>query len=491
MLASFRIGSAGMLADVDIMQRYNKAAQLVGDEFAGDLPDAMQYFRKISRATGQDLNYLMGSYVDGIGRLSPMVLDNLNIVVDMQAEYEAWAKANGRTVDSLSKQEKQMIINAAALKSLEKNTAHLPDVMGTAEMAQENFRVRMKNFKDTLGKGLLPLLGTFMGFMNRLAEAVLPRLTAVLDPLLKYITVFAQEGDWLNDWITHLPGWLQPIVWTIGAIVSDMIPLVLEQVNKVKAWVAENEPMIRTFIAQVIDAVQALWMRLKVVIPQIVDFLLNVTGFIMALVTGDTQKIKEFLVLALVNLGRSVISVLELIFDTVATLFGSSWDDLKEIIRNLLVMAGNIIMGKIKAIKFKILVQIHAFKIMGRNMIQGFIDGIREKAQSLIDAVVSPIQTAIGRAKSLLGIQSPSKVFEGIGENTMLGMGRGIENASSIPIGAVSGAVGRLAGASSGGIGGAGVQVTIQAPLVLSAGSRAETERMLEPIIYNIMRRLS
>lgn len=63
---------------------------------------------------------------------------------------------------------------------------------------------------------------------------------------------------------------------------------------------------------------------------------------------------------------------------------------------------------------------------MGKDLISGLIDGVKDKASSLINAVTGVIDGAIGAAKRLLGIESPSKVFEGIGMNTMLGFEKGI-----------------------------------------------------------------
>ena len=56
------------------------------------------------------------------------------------------------------------------------------------------------------------------------------------------------------------------------------------------------------------------------------------------------------------------------------------------------------------------------------------MDGVRGAAQGRIDAVGGAINDAIGWAKSLLGIASPSKVFAEIGDYAMLGLASGIED---------------------------------------------------------------
>jgi len=64
----------------------------------------------------------------------------------------------------------------------------------------------------------------------------------------------------------------------------------------------------------------------------------------------------------------------------------------------------------------------------GRDLINGFVDGVKRAASRLIDAVKGAIDDAIAAAKKLLGISSPSKVFEGFGLNVGAGFIEGIDS---------------------------------------------------------------
>ena len=65
---------------------------------------------------------------------------------------------------------------------------------------------------------------------------------------------------------------------------------------------------------------------------------------------------------------------------------------------------------------------------IGGQIIQGMVDGVVEAAGDLIDAVGGAVNDAIGWAKGLLGIASPSKVFREIGQFTMQGAALGVED---------------------------------------------------------------
>lgn len=68
---------------------------------------------------------------------------------------------------------------------------------------------------------------------------------------------------------------------------------------------------------------------------------------------------------------------------------------------------------------------------LGRDVMQGFINGVKALAGNLISAVTGPIGDAIGKAKSLLGINSPSKVFKSIGASIGEGFVKGLQGSTS------------------------------------------------------------
>ena len=73
----------------------------------------------------------------------------------------------------------------------------------------------------------------------------------------------------------------------------------------------------------------------------------------------------------------------------------------------------------------------------GENLVHGIVDGIGNAARSVIDAIGGVINDAIGWAKSLLGIASPSKVFRSIGGYVSEGFADGIAAKAGEAVGAM------------------------------------------------------
>lgn len=75
----------------------------------------------------------------------------------------------------------------------------------------------------------------------------------------------------------------------------------------------------------------------------------------------------------------------------------------------------------------------------GKNIVSGLINGLKSGLQSVKDTVGEIGESVKNRFKSLLGIQSPSKVFEGFGKNITQGLIAGINQSHVMVDAAVSG----------------------------------------------------
>jgi hypothetical protein len=72
-------------------------------------------------------------------------------------------------------------------------------------------------------------------------------------------------------------------------------------------------------------------------------------------------------------------------------------------------------------------------KELGTNMIQGLVQGIKENAAAVKEAVVGVATGALKSAKQTLGIASPSKEMMKIGEHTAEGFHKGVDAGGGAP----------------------------------------------------------
>jgi len=258
MLAALRAGSSGMIANRDLMQQFNNAASLVNVQFAERLPEALNLLGKVSAATGTDMAYLMDSLVNGVGKVSNVILDNLKIQV---SSAEATAKAEemfNKEADSLTKLEQQTAMADIALTKLEEKYGALPDVSQTASAQAAILNASFQNISDTLGQFVLPAWTSFLQGVNAIVGAfssaiseggafypILVNLGAALSIAADGFKALAERGaEWINnlsiDWTQDMGGIAESAIQWGADIVTNFAVGILDAANTVLTWAMEQ-----------------------------------------------------------------------------------------------------------------------------------------------------------------------------------------------------------------------------------------------------------
>lgn len=246
MLMALQAGASGMIPIRDLMKQYNSAAALVNDQFANNLPQALRLLGKVSAATGEDMNYLLDSLVRGVGRVSPMVIDNLKIQV---SETEAAARAAemyGKKTEALTKLEKQTALNTLVMEKLEEKFGALPDIGGTTTAQFAMLSANMQNLTDIFGQALLPAVNTVLVSLNGMLGA---------------ITQLVSEGGALEPWLIGLGTllslaadsfqfWADMAIQGIESMTSEASTSIFSTIEQALTWGVELVAAFATGMAQ-------------------------------------------------------------------------------------------------------------------------------------------------------------------------------------------------------------------------------------------------
>lgn len=520
MLSALQEGSAGMVTNTDLMKQYNSAAQLVGVEFAQNLPNAMGYLSKVSAATGEDMGFMMDSLIKGVGRMSPMILDNLGIQVSLAEATERAAEMFGKEAEELSKSEKQAGMMNVVLEKLDKNTADMPEVIGSAAQQWASLGTQFKNIKDDVGRAFLPVLQTLL-------ETLGPMLSRAIDRAMPYIEQFAKwladnlpeaidtlQQTWETVWpivertvsaawdfiqpiLEKIAGWLEGdgpqalggmqdtwenVFGVIENITGAVSEFIMDRFGVVVNWVEDNWPLIQETVETVLErareivettlsdirafweehgdaimtVVENYWEMIKTQIDTALKVILGIIKAVMQIITGDWEGAWETIkgigdtiweaiksiVTNAINIVKTIIA--EVLGATEAT-WSSIWEEIKakvdaiwNDIKSAISTKINDILSTIKSwlndVKTTIAGYASSLVGAGRNLIQGLINGIKEKAGEVASAAGEVVRNAIAAAKAALGIDSPSKVFIEIGGDAMAGFAIGIGDGGDIVI---------------------------------------------------------
>ena len=158
-LDSLRSASRGMISDYDLMLSANKAALLGVADTAEEMSGLLQIASVRGRAMGISATQAFNDIVTGLGRMSPLILDNLGITVDLEATTAKYAATLGKSADALTDAErKQALVNAV----MESSASLMEDANASAQnLAGQGFAQldsAWANFRAALGESIAPFL---------------------------------------------------------------------------------------------------------------------------------------------------------------------------------------------------------------------------------------------------------------------------------------------------------------------------------------------
>lgn len=204
------------------------------------------------------------------------------------------------------------------------------------------------------------------------------------------------------------------------------------------------------------------------------------------------------LVYVIINYGQQAWGTLKMIGGIIWALLQQIWTGLTNIASGVVKSVVDVLSGVWKGINDTMksawtIVKNWAsnFYTAGQNMIIGLINGIASYATTLYQQVAGIVQWVIDTVNRILNSHSPSKVFEGIGINMMLGMAQGVDAGSAAPAEAVTAAVGattagsKMVSGSARAAGGGNWNVTIYGDL--SDSARISLRKEVKEIIQSQM----
>jgi murein DD-endopeptidase MepM/ murein hydrolase activator NlpD len=156
LLEKLTAASRATVTETELQASANKALALGVGENAQQIADLLAIARQKGKDFGTDTATAFEDIVTGLGRASPLILDNLGITIDQEKANQAYAAALGKTVAQLTDQEKvQALVNAV----LKENT-DLIQQNAEAELDRADKRAqaqaKIQESKTRIGGALAP-----------------------------------------------------------------------------------------------------------------------------------------------------------------------------------------------------------------------------------------------------------------------------------------------------------------------------------------------
>lgn len=291
-LEDFTAEADNQLTQAQSLTLINKAlAGSVGEfqtELADSLPTLLEFARVRAAATGEDVDFLFESLIQGIKKGQPLILDNLGLVVKLEETYESYAKSLNKTASSLSAVEKQQ----ALLQSVNKEAIRNIGILGEATLSNaDKISARaniISDILDNISLAVQPLLGSLLDIQLSLLNT----FQGVFQPFIDILNEITYSLSLIINMIWQF---LQPLI-TLGASVLKLVVEPFRQAFRIfsalmEVIVSMNGPVknltqIFLPLAGVLDFVATVIARIGDVLVGLITFFrvlgeefVRVTGF--------------------------------------------------------------------------------------------------------------------------------------------------------------------------------------------------------------------
>lgn len=305
------------------------------------------------------------------------------------------------------------------------------------------FQTAFQPVVEIVQSQLLPALQPLMSALQNLGNAIMPIITAAIQTIAPVLSTLVSN---IVQTMSVIATAVTPVINNIAALIQAVLPAIQ---SAFQIW--------GTYIQGVINAV---FPFIQTIVTSVMNVVNAIISTVLAAINGDWSGVWEGIqniVSSVWNGIQSIVSgainavsgVISSVLSGISGIFSSVWNGIKGAVSSAwsgitsAVSSGvSSMMNFITSIPSRIMGVFSGagswLLSVGQNIIQGLINGITNAIGGAISAVKDAVGGIIDGAKSLLGIASPSKVFDReIGRMIPAGLGRGVsenERAATRPV---------------------------------------------------------
>uniref|UniRef100_A0A6M3L041 Putative tail tape measure protein n=2 Tax=viral metagenome TaxID=1070528 RepID=A0A6M3L041_9ZZZZ len=203
-LDALQKASAGTITNSDLMLAANRAMVLGVAKNSDQFTSLMEIARDRAKTMGISVTQAFNDIVTGIGRGSPLILDNLGLVINATEANEIYAKTIGKSVSDLSEAEKQQALLNAVLEQGQKSLDKTSQATMTASEQFQAAKASVTNLTDQIGTYLLP---------------VTQDILLAIQPLIDNMITWAKENPELAKTLTLIAAALGVFLGVVGTAI--------------------------------------------------------------------------------------------------------------------------------------------------------------------------------------------------------------------------------------------------------------------------------
>lgn len=305
------------------------------------------------------------------------------------------------------------------------------------------FQTAFQPVVEIVQSQLLPALQPLMIALQNLGSAIMPIIMTAIQTIAPVLATVVSN-----------------IVQTMSVIATAVTPVINNVAALIQAVLPVIQSMFQSWGSAIQGVINAVFPFIQTVVTSVMNVINAIISTVLAAINGDWSGVWEGIqnivssvwdgIQSIVSGAINAVSgVISSVLSGISGIFSSVWNGIKGAVSGAWSGITSAVRGGVSSM-MNFITSIPS-RIMGvfsgagswllsagRNIIQGLINGITNAIGGAISAVKNAVSGIIDGAKSLLGIASPSKVFDReIGRMIPAGLGRGVsenERAATRPV---------------------------------------------------------
>lgn len=282
---------------------------------------------------------------------------------------------------------------------------------GTAAGGMAQFQAQLSHIEEAIGNALLPILESAVNWVNANWPQIQQVFQTVFGAIGTAVDAAKPYFDMLVQWVSAAVGYVRANWPQISAVITQVMnavgSIIQSVVTVVKAIWAQFGDTILTVIQRSVNAVIS-------VVKDLYNEFLGIVNLISDLIHGKWSAVWD-------DLKRIVSAAFNALVTIISTVVSNTVDEAvalgKAIVQGIvkgLAALGRLVLQGLAAIAVGIANAVgdlvgDAIQL-GQALVNGVISGIESLAKKIADAFVGVLKGALNIGKSILGINSPSKV---------------------------------------------------------------------------------
>lgn len=318
------------------------------------------------------------------------------------------------------------------------------DTIDGAAADTASFSEKWLLFKNKVLVGLEPIATKVFEAIGNLMDRLGPKIQPFIDKMAVVLpVVFAKVEAIISRFGPVVISVIEAVVGFIAEHWPPIQAVILDVFEAISLWVEENWPAIQEtivgvmttigeIIGAVVELVSAIWTRwgdeillvvetvfgvIAPIVQAALDIVLGIIRTVTALISGDWDGVWNGIKDTLAGVWDLIQGIVSGAMDLLATTISIAIEGVVQVFKDLpgdmLTALGNLSTLLVSA---------------GKDVISGLLKGLKDKAGEVTDFVGGLGGKISGKFTSVLGISSPSKVFQANGAAIVDGLRAGLDN---------------------------------------------------------------